>query len=279
MPNWKSKKSLSPIVSALFLMGIMITAIAATVALIYPYLQRIDEQETLGTISTSFSNLDNTLQQLMEQGGGATSSFPLNMKNAALFADNTSTMQLTFTYSSTSFSASGMVPFTRLTAFIPIQSNVLPSGQKVYGKGTQDQNFFALNSSTSGKVPWAILNTTRPAGENYANTTLAYRPIFYTSFSESTLTIQIVFVKFRFTNLFSGSSNPSFIITYDGFLANQTQMFDGSQFFPAGGTLSVILTTQLNDGGPAFTEVPFKYAASSFFLKTDVRIHQFTISF
>ncbi len=274
-----SKKSVSPIVSAIFLMGVMLVAITATVTLIYPNIVKLEDEQRLSTTTTQFSQLDQTLQTLMNQGKGASVGQPFSLDQSALFADNTSVMELRFTYDSTAFSKSATINYTRLVAQIPIKSQILDVGQKKYYKGIQAQNFFALNSSTLGYYPWAIINATRPQTQDtHANVSFSYRPKFFANFEGTTLVLKIIFVSFKFTGeRVATSSEPVIQYTYDGLIANETQMFDGSQFFPAGGTLSVTLTTTLSDGSPPFIEVPFKYGVSSFFLKTEVQFHQFTV--
>ncbi len=274
-----SKKSVSPIVSAIFLMGIMLVAITATVTLIYPNLVKLEDEQRLSTTTTQFSQLDQILQSLMDQGEGATTSKPFSLDQSALYADNTSTMELRFTYDATAFSKSAIINYSRLVTKIPIRSDVISPGEKEYFKGIQNQNFFALNSSTLGFYPWAIINATRPvAQDTHANISFSYRPKFFANFEGTTLVLKIIFVIFRFTGeRFTSSSEPVISYTYQGLIANQTQMFDGSQFFPAGGTLTVTLTTTLSDGSPPFIEIPFKYGASSFYLKTEVSFHQFTV--
>lgn len=279
VPILSSKKSVSPIVSAIFLMGVMLVAITATVTLIYPNLVKLEDEQHLSTISTQFSQLDQSLQSLMDQGEGATISKPFSLDQSVMFADNQSTMELRFTYDATAFSKASTVQFTRLVAQMPVRSDVISPGQKEYFKGIQAQNFFALNSTTLGYYPWPIINATRPElQDSHANISLAYRPKFFANFEGQTLVLKIIFVQFKFIGKnFTTSSEPVLEFTYNGIISNQTQMFDGTQFFPAGGTLTVSLTTTIRDGSPPFREIPFKYGASAFFLKTEVMFHQFTV--
>ncbi len=278
--NLVSKKSVSPIISAIFLMGVMLVAITSTVTLIYPNLVKLGDQENLSSVITQFDQLDSSLQSLMSQGAGSTFNRPFSIKEMKLVADNASTMQLRFTYDSTAFSKSATLEFTRFVVQMGMKSNVLAAGQKRYAKGVQNQDFFVLNYSLSGFFPWQIINATRPAqASSFANISLAYRPKLYATFEGTTLVLRMIFVKFKFIGKsVVTSSEPSISVTYDGLIENTTQMFDGTQFFPSGGTLTLSVITTLSDGSPAFIEIPFRYGASSFYLKTLVEFHQFTVN-
>ncbi len=276
-----SNRGLSPIVSAIFLIGIMVAAIAASFAIIVPNLQKVEDGNVLGQAQTALTNLDKALQQMISSGKDSQLNYQFYYKNGLLIGDNSSFYNLTLSYPLLSFAKTVSLPYSRVMVQTPVASSIMSVGQTDYFSGSQNQKTFALNVSTAQSTNWAILNSTRsPFQSTGINNSLGYRMLFLSSYQNQVLKLQISFVKFVFEKINKkSSSDPLIKIIYAGKVANTSKLMDGTQFFPKTGSLSVILQTKITDGSPIYREIPFTFSGTGFYLDVEVSYHLFKISF
>lgn len=229
----KWKKAISPIVSVLFLFGIILGAIAISLGIIYPQIQELNDNTELETSATSMLNLDTEIKTLITNGANSKVLFTVSTGTTGFFfIDTQSSINLTL-WDGNSILSSFDLNHSRFSIRQGIDQNVIEPFSHSYLRGGGNQNTFFLNSSNRGEIPWTILNQSRPGFEPSVYTSLSYRNIISSTklLNEQNLevnvTVQIQMVDILLTDASSTSSNdPQIAINYLGTNINTIEFLD-----------------------------------------------------
>jgi len=222
----RSKRALSPVVTTVFLFGIMVAGIGISLGIIFPSVQQLNEQIDLEIASVSLINLDEDLQALMLSGAEGRITKQLNLgESGVLIADNISTSIIilgtinslnSFTVLSSASPSLINLTQSRLIIRQSIQQSAFPTNTNSYLSGQTSQDFFYLNATNQGNVPWEILNQSR-FNDNHLYTTLSYRNIVtsHITVDPNTLTVNLTLsiftVQFNFIDRSQSISNNPFV--------------------------------------------------------------------
>ncbi|MCH8907813.1 MAG: hypothetical protein IH840_12050 [Candidatus Heimdallarchaeota archaeon] len=228
---WSSRKALSPVLTTMFLMAVILSSIAVALSIIRPALEELNDQIDLDSNSSNFLTLDTNIKGLILSTIGGRVIQSMNLGDGGiLFGDIYSRSQITIGTidNDGNFSVLGGVDQFNLTQYpLIIRESVTSDGvitpnSHDYLVGSDSQNFFYLTTTTKSSAPWTILNQSRFATA-YVYTTLSYRNVINTektvdssSFTVN-LTISIQRVKFNFIrDLRSTGSNVRIEAEYVG---------------------------------------------------------------
>jgi hypothetical protein len=292
---FRSKRGLSPVVSALFLFVIIFVAIAVSLGIIYPNLDQLDETISLETAAASFLSIDSDLKEMMLSGGkGKTTKLIDIGLSGLLIGDNSSKSSLnTLLIDDGGIVSTLGSPFSLDQSRIIIQQstdqNVLNKNTVSYISGSGFQDLYFLNSSKKSVIPWTMIVEKR-FQNNFVYTMLTYRNIMTIDRTvvekaaqlEVNLTISIQSVKFNFVNHIElGSTNPTLTINYQGINSTTTPWltpilyFDGYRWIK----LDTSTALSLNDE-VAVNEQPLTHEVTDELnIRYEFVTHIFDISF
>ena len=177
----KYKRAISPVVTTLFLMAVILGAIAASLAIIFPAVNRLDDQILLETSGSSLGTLDESIQKLILNG--VDSEIYSEVKTGttgAMLYDNRmfSTVQLLQT---NTVKYNSQINHSRLQIQQVVSSEWFAQGSHQYFSGQGDQSIIFLNSSSRRFLGWSIINQSRPVGSDIVTSSLYYRNIVSSS--------------------------------------------------------------------------------------------------
>ncbi len=269
----KYKRAVSPVVSTMFLMGVILMGIAITLGFIYPELNKLSDNVEIGSISSSFISIDNDIKSLIQSGENAKVFKTLDLgTNAFLTADTSPFSTILFLYQvdNNQIQTLGTFDedFDRLSARTELREDTVPQNSHSYLVGSGNQDIFYLNHTSSATMPWTILNQSR-ALNDFLNTSLSYRGII--SFdknvdiaaSEVNLTISMQLIDFQFKGSPSVSSaTPSISIEYDSVNVTRSEWYNIG--YTAGSTTTFMMKINTFLDGKTTTEIPLKHEVPGF---------------
>ncbi len=264
----KSNRAVSPAVSAIFLIAIMLAAISISLGFIYPQVQTVNDKINASTSGSSFINMDKTIKSLIINGENSKTFMTMDIGSEAfLTRDNTSISDIYMLYKidNNPFQsiATYHIPLTRIYSSTSITKPIVPENSHRYLIGSGDQDLFYLNSSSKANIPWTNLNQSR-GNQFRLNTSLSYRNIItidkQTDVTTSTVNVTIVVqvIKFIFVGKsLVSSKTPSLSILYRSI---NTTLTDMVTLTDAVGTSTVFyLKTKTVLDGFSLVEVPFTH--------------------
>ncbi|MHA2170987.1 MAG: hypothetical protein ACXAB7_13930 [Candidatus Kariarchaeaceae archaeon] len=292
---FRSKRGLSPVVSALFLFVIIFVAIAVSLGIIYPNLDQLDETISLETAAASFLSIDSDLKEMMLSGGkGKTTKLIDIGLSGLLIGDNSSKSSLnTLLIDDGGIVSTLGSPFSLDQSRIIIQQstdqNVLNKNTVSYISGSGFQDLYFLNSSKKSVIPWTMIVEKR-FQNNFVYTMLTYRNIMTIDRTvvekaaqlEVNLTISIQSVKFNFVNHIElGSTNPTLTINYQGINSTTTPWLTPILYFDGYRWIKVDTSTALSlNDEVAVNEQPLTHEVTDELnIRYEFVTHIFDISF
>ncbi|MHA2251875.1 MAG: hypothetical protein ACXAD7_16040 [Candidatus Kariarchaeaceae archaeon] len=219
----RSKRALSPVVSALFLFGVILGAIAVSLGIIYPQLDELNETVNLETAATSLLTLDQDMKNLILSGGTGSIVTTLDLGDSGLLiGDETSSIVLNLMKDDQFLTNPYYMKQSRLIVRHKTDQDVVAQDTTLYLTGSGYQELYFLNSTTKDSIPWTMLTEVR-FSDQYIYTIFSYRNIITASKIVADLTFQvnvtleIQSVNFNFLNTNqTGSSNPTLDVEYTG---------------------------------------------------------------
>lgn len=251
-------------------------AIAVALSLIYPNLQVLNDQIQVSDITTNLSAFDDTFRTLMTQPVGSTASISLKGSNAVLFGDNQSYIRIIPFINGTDMNGTlTRIPFTRMVIETPVQSNTYAAGTHQYLKGTADQDFFSLNTSTASTTPWSIYNISRAQSSNDINASLGYRLLFTHEFKDGNQIITTIsYVSLHFADKTVLPFQNKFLkISFDKV---DTQTIFSKYPNPGDRNIKITLDVNLVQNNP-FIEIPFKFDGGAYSWTLQLKSYSFTV--
>ena len=216
----KSRRAVSPIITSIFLMGIIVAAIGVSMGIIIPNMDKLNDQLDLETNSSNLLVLDENFREMMLNGYTNKLFYSMDLGGTGFFMGDitsTSVIQLRLRETEPDGTIVDDRPITgspeapaqyndtqyRLMIRQKMKSDIISSNSNQYLIGSGDQNIFFLNSTKRASVSWSILNQSRFDDLN-VYTALSYRNLISTEKTISnqnldvnvTVTIQRVVFKF-----------------------------------------------------------------------------------
>ncbi len=194
---------MSPVVTTLFLFGVILGAIAATLGIVYPQLRSLNDQIQLETAGSSMQSLDANIQSLILNGEGSSFFSEVKMGAAGLFNyDNQifATLEMIQTNNNPVAGLTSTINHSRLQMFQPVSTDFLGEGDLQYFGGAGFQDLYYLNSTSRSLLGWSIIPQQREVGSDLASTSLMYRSIVTSEFDiipqqlQFNLTVQVQMV-------------------------------------------------------------------------------------
>ncbi|OLS25428.1 MAG: hypothetical protein HeimC2_18840 [Candidatus Heimdallarchaeota archaeon LC_2] len=227
----KSRRALSPVITTIFLMGIIVAAIGVTLGIILPNMDKLNDQLDLETNSSNLIVLDENFREMMLNGYTNKLFYTMDLgASGFLMGDISSTSIIKLMYKDTD-PQGNIVDVGSLNRWAPqgiptqfnntqnrlmirqnLNSDVISSNTNQYLIGSGDQNIFFLNSTKRASVSWSILNQSR-FSDSKVYTSLSYRNLISTEKTISNqnldvnLTVIIQRVIFKFTNNLNSSNS------------------------------------------------------------------------
>ena len=179
-----SKRSVSPAVSVVFLMGIFAGAIGASTIIIIPNIQRITDEGTISKAESNLKTLDEIIQDIIIQELDTTTKVTLDSGSGIIFLDNKSTIRIIpeITEQNLPTSYITTIDYNRIIINAPLQTEYLKVGEHFYADEQSENSLFSLNSSTSKTSQLRVINTSRNSGELSIQSALSYKLVFENSF-------------------------------------------------------------------------------------------------
>lgn len=229
----RSKRALSPVVAAMFLMAIILAAIALTLGIIYPMVNELNDNIELANAGTSIQSLHDDVKTLISNGEGGIITRPLEIGSTGYIAsDLNSNSKLFFMYTINGVNPQILnifsEPQNRFIISQSVKEGSVPKNSHSYLEGSGNQGLFFLNDSNKAKLPWGILNQSR-GSLDLVNTSLSYRGLITPSKVIDAingivkLTISIQIVEFDFPgNLVLAGHNPTIKLEYTNLNVTRT---------------------------------------------------------
>ncbi|MHA1912018.1 MAG: hypothetical protein ACTSYA_10005 [Candidatus Kariarchaeaceae archaeon] len=206
----KNKRAVSPILATLFITGIFVSSITLALTYVVPQIIRFNEERDLGLASISLTSTNQEIRQLLVSPVGSRTSVTYSLSSATLVADGYSITGFTLKKSNV---AIGAFPysFPRLVIELTTDQNIMPKSAHEYLTGTNDQDYFCIDSANTVSqpiLPLEILNISRDIRSEYT-VSLGYRWYInaYSTGSDATLVHHIIVshIHMNFTTLFETS--------------------------------------------------------------------------
>lgn len=286
----KSKRAVSPVITTVFLMGIIMAAIGVSLGIIYPSMNSLNDQLDLETNSSNLLVLDENFREMMLNGYTNKLFYTMDLGSSGYFmGDNSSTSNIQLRYKTTNpqgqivedrpinWSAESPSDFNethyRLLIRQNLNSDILSTNTNQYLVGSGQQDFFYLNTTKRASVSWTVLNQSRFSDTN-VYTALSYRNLISTEKTISNqnldvnVTIIVQRVVFRFVDQLNVSSSYVYMqaeykgvdVTTYGWTTIQNAGINDRSFYIQTttdlqfGTTSI--TDQINTEKPYSHEVP-----------------------
>ncbi|MCY3411693.1 MAG: hypothetical protein INQ03_08690 [Candidatus Heimdallarchaeota archaeon] len=211
----RSRRALSPVLSAVFLMALFIAAIGVAIGIIYPQVNELDDNINMINAGSALNSLDDEIKRLISSGEGSSITKNIEIGSTGVLIGDSSAFSTIYLNEYQNASGSTVtrgvyyVPHNRLIVSQEIKEDTLQQYSHQYLEGTGSQNIFFLNNSYQGIYPWVILNQSR--GYDYqVNTSLSYRGLMSTEKEildlslEMVITIQLIVLDFPLNTIKSG---------------------------------------------------------------------------
>ena len=248
----KYRRSVSPVVAVIFLLGITVGAIGVALTIIIPNVQRTTDLAVIAEIDSNLQALDEFLIDLVNQPLNTSSEIRQTASRGTISFDNNSRFRILAEIPEKQVSVI-TIPFSRIIMETNLEGDSYPPGSHFYGKGSSEQPFFALNASTQKIAPRAILNFSRPTDEPVLYASLGYRILVETTYlHDYSVITTIKALKFTFKNKVLDS------LTGNLFTAKYTNI-ETSHIFTQESTLNALtkltIITEISGGG-TYVETP-----------------------
>ncbi|MCE7737642.1 MAG: hypothetical protein GPJ54_22315 [Candidatus Heimdallarchaeota archaeon] len=275
----KSRRGLSPVITSIFLMAMIITGIGISLGIIFPNLEDLNDQLDLETNSSNLIIIDANFREMMLNGFTSKLLYTLDLGSTSfLFGDISSTTSIQMRYrevnpqGQTNFDS--RIPdtlespnwinetYSRLIIRQKLTNDILSENTNQYLIGSGVQNKFYINPTDRASIGWTILNQSR-FDDSFVYTVLSYRNIISISkiISNQNLdvnaTIVIQRVKFDFIgNLETSINFASIEAEYKG---TNVTTYNWAPSIPNGGandrTFYIQTTTDLDYGDASLTDL------------------------
>ena len=225
----KSRRGISPVITTIFLMAIIISAIGVTMGIIIPNLEDLDDQLDLETNSSNLLVLDENFRDMMLNGYSSKLFYTLDLGSTSyLLGDISSatTIQMKFLrvlQSNPTTTIDNLIPsspqnptlfndsYSRLIIRQRLTNDIMSKNTNQYLTGSGSQNQFYINSIDRASIGWTNLNQSR-FDDSFVYTALSYRNIIAISktISNSNLDVNVTIGIQRVHYEFVGKLNTSF---------------------------------------------------------------------
>lgn len=219
----KSRRGLSPVITSIFLMAMLITGIGISLGIIFPNLEDLNDQLDLETNSSNLIVIDANFREMMLNGFTSKLFYTLDLGSTSfLFGDIASTTTIQMKYETSLPNGDPILPdvllmqfnesYSRLIIRQKLTNDILSKNTNQYLIGSGVQNKFYLNPTDRASIGWTILNQSR-FDDSFVYTSLSYRNIISISKTISNqnldvnATIAIQRVKFDFIGDLNSSIN------------------------------------------------------------------------
>ena len=283
------KRAISPVVTTLFLFGVILGAIAVTLGIVYPQLQQLNDQMLLESAGSSLNSLDANIQSLILNGEDSSFFTEIKMGTSGLLKyDNQilSSLDMVETGVITP-KISYNINIPRLMIVQGLDTNFLGKGEHQYFGGAGDQSTLYLNSTTRRLLTWSVINQSRPINSDDVSTSLQYRSIVSNQFDIIpnqllyNLTVQIQMVNMTLASGSAASSSGARATIEVKFLGSSNLVTDWTKF---NDNAALKITTQFPEAGstnsierPLSAEKPVDPTAS-FYIRFEFVYHNIEIN-
>ncbi len=230
--RWKkNKRAVSPILATLFVTGIFISSITLSLTYVIPQIIRFNEERDLGLASISLTTTNQQIRQLLVSPVGTKGSITLSLSSANLVSDSFSLTGFTLRQSNSPLMPFSY-PFPRLVIELDTDQNIMAKSSHFYLTGTNEQDYFCLDSSNSVSqpaLPLEILNQSRGIQSKYT-VSLGYRWYInaYSTGSNATLVHHIIVshINMDFTTSFDTSKRKIDLNLYYESIDEETYLWE-----------------------------------------------------
>ena len=216
----KSKKALSPAISAVFLMGIFTGAVAASTIIIIPNIQRITDEGALSQAESNLRIIDQSIQNLVFQEFSAI--VKINLEGgggSSISTDNASFIRIVPIVEGGNLDPSYLktIKYNRVVIKNSILTDILKSGEHKYTTDQTDVALFSINPTNFHNSQLSLINVSRESDELVVSSILSYKLLFENSFPDPREVItNIKLFKFNLIGKNSDSlSSNSLSLTFD----------------------------------------------------------------
>ncbi len=286
----KYKKGVSPIVTTLFIMAIIIAAISVSLGMIYPSLEELNESIELDANGSSLLSLDQELKTLMLSGGEAKIFKKIDTIGSGLIiGDDQSIKAINLIQEDLGGDQSNLCsPIYLIQSRLLIRQvsdqNIIGKDTTIYLTGSGFQELYFLNSSTKSILPWSMITEVRFSDQNIY-TILTYRNLISIEreidLPTINVTINIQSVEFTFLNgKTEAAGNPTLGIEYKGLNITSTSQFATLSYLNYQNFWLKTQTT-LSPGSTSVIEQPYTHEVpENGFLNVKIQFitHMFDIS-
>jgi flagellin-like protein len=172
----KSRRGLSPVITTIFLMAIIIAAIGVSLGIILPSVQNLNDQLDLETNASNLMVIDENFRDMMLNGYTTKLFYTMDLGASGFFmGDISSTTSIQLRVQEVDPATSTVTADYRMTelpgspTFInetqhrliirqELSNDILDTNSHQYLTGSGTQNMFYLNSIQRASVGWTILN-------------------------------------------------------------------------------------------------------------------------
>ncbi len=223
----KSRRAVSPVITTVFLMGIIMAAIGVSLGIIWPNMNSLNDQLDLETNSSNLIVLDENFREMMLNGYTNKLFYTMDLGSSGFFmGDNSSTTTIQLKYRDTtpqgqivedkSITGSAQSPAQfnethyRMMIRQNLDSDILSTNTNQYLVGSGSQDIFYLNTTKRASVSWTVLNQSRFSDTN-VYTALSYRNLISTekTISNSNLDVNVTIIVQRVIFSFIDQLNVS----------------------------------------------------------------------
>jgi len=196
----RHRRAVSPIVTTLFLFAVILGAISVSLGIIYPSVNRLDDQIQLETSGSALQTLDTNIQNLIINGVDSQINSKVKVGIGGALRYNNQIFSAITLLDGGVNRMSTTINQSRLQISQPVKTDWLAQGKSQYFNGEGFQGLLFLNSTTRRLLSWSIINQSRPLGSENVFSSLSYRNIITTNVDTSqknlqynlTITIQMV---------------------------------------------------------------------------------------
>ena len=254
------RKSVSPVVAVVFLLGVTISTIGVALGIIIPNVQRTTDIAIIAEFEINLETLDEFLINLVNQPLNTSAEIRQTASRGTISYDDNSRFTIHYSIGGRTNLVT-TIPFSRIIFETKLEGDAYPAGTHFYGRGSEEQSFFALNASTQRIAPRAILNFSRPTTEPILYASLGYRILVETVyFDDYNVITTIKALKFTFQNKVHDSLTSNLVIAkYTGI---QT-----TTFLPQSTSSEVARLNILSDiaGVGSYTETPLTLQEENYY--------------
>lgn len=289
--HFRSNRALSPAVSAVFLMGIILAAIGIALGIIYPQVGELNDDIGRINAGTAMISIDKDIKNLIINGEGGKISKSIEIGiSGVLNVDLVSYSTISLNYLQNGLNPTNIGNYyerhNRFMITQQLAQDSMIANSHQYFIGSDIQSTFFLNNSKQGQNPWSIINQSR-GSDDFVDTALSYRGLISTnkvidqanSRIYLTVSIQMVELEFPAATQRSGHS-PNVQLSY--YKLNSTLTPYYVIYGNGNDNLFYLRTETLLDGSAALVEIPLTHevpSAGSLQIRLEIITHHIAVTF